>query len=144
MEWLGELFEGLSNTIDASDAINNATQAVVDLADLDNSGDIGLSDIVEGLNNVPEKVIELVDLDGSGSVSSNDLTRAVFDFIDKNGSGKLDSEDFNQLLIGFLDKNGDGKFNSIDIAIRRSASEVGENFGPLAKIAFQNVVKNLL
>lgn len=144
MEWLGELIEGLSNALDASDAINNATQAVVDLADLDNSGDISLSDIVEGVNNVPEKVIELVELDGSGSVSSNDLTRAVFNFIDKNGSGQLDSEDFKQLLIGFLDKNGDGQFNSIDTAIRRVASEVGENFGPLAKTAFGIAVKNLL
>lgn len=144
MEWLGELFEGLSNALDVSDAINDATQEVVNLADLDNSGDIGLSDIGEGLNNVPEKVIEFADLDGSGSISSKDLTRAVFNFIDKNGSGQLESEDFNQLLIGFLDKNGDGKYSSIDVAIKRVASEVGENFGPRAATVFRKAAKILL
>ncbi|GAB4230116.1 MAG: hypothetical protein Kow00121_58950 [Elainellaceae cyanobacterium] len=148
MEWLGTLFEWLSDAFDTSDgdsislgnasnAISNATQSVVDLVDSDCSGDISPADVVKGVNNV-------FDLDGSGSVNSNDLTQAVLSFIDKNGSGQLESEDFKQLLIGFLDRNGDGQLSSVDTAIRKAAAEVGENFGPIAKSLFGAAAKNVL
>jgi hypothetical protein len=127
MEWLENFFEWAVDAID----INGST--VVDFSDAE-----------EAMNHATEAAISLADQNDSGSIEFGDLTTAVFSFIDRNGSGQLESEDFQEMLLGFVDKNGDGQFTSIDRIIWKLGAEVGENFGPVTKIAFLNAAKHLL
>lgn len=117
---------------------------VGELFDVNADNNVNVSDISAGANKTAENVVNFVDYNNNGGTDLGDLSSRIWSYIDKNGSGSLDSEDFVLMLRDAFDKNGDGQVTSIDMQISKLATEIGEDCGPVAKIAFLKAAKYLL
>lgn len=127
MEFLEALFEWVGTLLDAN------ADGVADLADAAS----GASSVVEAASN-------FADADGNGIINFEDAKSLLFGYIDQNGSGTIESEDFQQMMLTFFDKDENGQINHIDVQLRKLAIEIGEHFGPAAKVAFNSSLKALV
>lgn len=127
MDWLEGFFDWIGELFDVN---------------ADNHVDVG--DLSAGASKTVENVASFVDYNNNGGIDSGDLSSRVWSYIDKNGSGQIDSEDFTLMLKDAFDKNGDGQVTSIDMQISKLATEIGEDCGPAAKMAFLKSAKYFL
>jgi len=127
MEFLEALFEWVGTLLDAN------ADGVVDLADA-----------ASGAGSAVAAVSNFADADGSGIINFEDAKSLLFNYIDQNGSGTIESEDFQQIMLAFFDKDANGQINHIDMQLRKLATEIGEHFGPAAKVAFNSSLKALV
>ncbi len=118
MDWLADFFELIGDAIDVND-----------------DGLINVSDLSEGVTNLVDNAGDVINV--------QTLQQTIFNYIDKNGTVQIETEDFIHMVRDHLDKNNDGQVTSIDFRIHKMAIQIGDNYGPLAKIAFKNAIKFL-
>lgn len=118
------------------------------LLDANSDGVVNVDDLFVEANNAVEAVTDFVDTDANGIINFRDAKSKLFDYLDQNNSGAVESEEFHQrvqeLILSLYDKDGNGQINSFDILLRNLATEIGENFGPLAKFAFKSSLKHFM
>lgn len=112
--------------------------------DVNADNHIDVKDLSDGVTKTVGNAVNFVDYNNNNEIDLGDLSSRVWSYIDKNGSGRFDSEDFVLMLRDAFDKNGDGQVTRIDMQISKLATEIGEDCGPAAKVAFLKAAKYLL
>lgn len=112
--------------------------------DVNADNHVDAKDLSHGVTKAVGNAANFLDYNNNDKIYLGDLNSRVWSFIDKNGSGKLESEDFVLMLRDAFEKNGDGQVTRIDMQISKLATEIGEDCGPAAKVAFLKAAKYLL